>query len=228
MRIPISLSWRRRERADADPVRVRSRARRPPTAAGKGLVAAESCTCCASACLCVRAGSGAIGGQIKGRKRTKENADSRERACFSHPVRSERCFDVDLDQARSSLLLLALLSPRRTVHFSSVTVNLGHLWHDGEAINAAFTAALTAPPPPLSLPAAWRSAFASYRVAALQPKTQAQLQEVGGQRSLPVAQNICRLYGEVNDVTANRRESGAVLVFCAFAKIDLMTDGCTF
>lgn len=52
----------------------------------------------------------------------------------------------------------------------------------------------------------------------LQPKTQAQLQEVGGQRSLPVAQNICRLYGEVNDVTANRRESGAVLVSALLPK----------
>lgn len=105
--------------------------------------AAESCTCCASVCLCVHAGSGAIRGQIKGRKRTKENADSHSRASFSHPVWSERCFDVDLEQAGSSLLLLALLSPWRTVHFSSVTVNLGHLWDDGEAINAAFTAALT-------------------------------------------------------------------------------------
>lgn len=179
-------------------------------------------------CACRQWGNRRTNQRTEANKGKRRLARASERACFSHPVRSERCFDVDLDQARSSLLLLALLSPRRTVHFSSVTVNLGHLWHGGEAINAAFTAALTAPPAPLSLPAAWRSAFASYRVAALQPKTQAQLQEVGGQRSLPVAQNICRLYGEVNDVTANRRESGAVLVFCAFAKIDLMTDGCTF
>lgn len=169
----------------------------------------------ARACVCVQ-GSGAIGGQIKGRKRTKENADSHSRASFSHPVWSERCFDVDLEQARSSLLLLALLSPRRTVHLSSVTVNLGHLWDDGEAINAAFTAALTAPLPHYlsQRPGGVRLLLTE----SLQPKTQAQLQEVGGQRSLPVAQNICRLYGEVNDVTANRRESGAVLVFALLPK----------
>lgn len=104
--------------------------------------AAESCTCCASVCLCVRASSGAIRGQIKGRMRTKANADSHWRASWSLPVWSERCFDVDLERARSSLSPLALLSPWRTVPFSSVTVNLGHLRDDGEAINTAFTAAM--------------------------------------------------------------------------------------
>lgn len=113
-------------------------------------------------------------------------------------------------------MLLALLSPRRTVHLSSVTVNLGHLWDDGEAINAAFTAALNTP-----LPHYLSQRPGGVRLlvtGSLQLKTQAQLQEVGGQRSLPVAQNICRLYGEVNDVTANRYESGAVLVFALLPK----------
>lgn len=120
----------------------------------------------ARACVCVQAVGQSEDKSKDGSEQRKTPTRTRERASFSHPVWSERCFDVDLDRARSSLLLLALLSPRRTVHLSSVTVNLGHLWDDGEAINAAFTAALTAPPPPLSLPAAWRSAFASYRVAA--------------------------------------------------------------